>query len=112
MKEALLEVGKPPSANATTSPQVSEERFQAPEDKLRSPTVLRNEAIPPKSQAEGKPNPNPFYLTLIVGDTILHNSMIDSGVGTTVIPKQIAEVLNIKYEPLSQGVMQLDSNKV
>lgn len=74
--------------------------------------MLTNEAETPRSQAEGKPKPNPFYLTLIVGDKLLYNSMIDSGASTNVILKQIAEVLNIKYEPLSRGVMQLDGNKV
>lgn len=67
--------------------------------------MLTNEATPPKYQMEGKPKPNPFYLTLIVGDKLLHNSMIDSGASTTVMPKQIAEVLNIKYEPLNRVVM-------
>lgn len=61
---------------------------------------------------EGKSKPNPFYLTLIVGDKLLHNLMIDSGAITTVMPKKIVEVLNIKYEPLSKGVMQLDGNRV
>lgn len=38
--------------------------------------------------------------------------MIDSGASTTVMPKQIAKVLNIKYETLSRCAMQLDGNKV
>lgn len=74
--------------------------------------MLTNESMPPKSQTEGKTKPNPFYLTLIVRDKIFHNFMIDSGASTTVMPKQIIEILNIKYEPLNRGVMQLDENKV
>lgn len=74
--------------------------------------VLINEAAPPRSQVEGKPKPNSFYLTLIVGDKLLHNSLIDSCASTIVMPKQIVEILNIRYEPLSRGIMQLDGNKV
>lgn len=79
---------------------------------MYSLAVLTNEDSPPDVQREGKPKPNPFYLTLIVGDKLLHNSMIDSRASTTVMPKQIAEVLNIKYDPLNKGVMQLDENRV
>lgn len=71
-------------------------------DRSCPPIVLNNEATPPNSQMEGKHKPNPFYLTLIVGDKLLHNSMIAN---TTVMPKQIAKVLNIKYEPLNRGVI-------
>lgn len=74
--------------------------------------MLTNPVTPHKVQLEGKPKPNPFYLTLIVGDKLLHNSMIDSGASTTIIPKRISEVLNIRYEPLNRGVMHLDGNKV
>lgn len=74
--------------------------------------MLTNEVVPPKSRVEVKPKPNPFYLTLIVGDKLLHNSMIDFGASTTIMPKQIVEVLNIKNEPLNRSVMQLDGNKV
>lgn len=61
---------------------------------------------------EGKSKPNPFFLTLIVGDKLLHNFMIDSGVSTIVMPKQIAKVLNLKYEPVNRGVMKLDGNRI
>lgn len=98
--------------NVVDSSLASKERFQPLIEQSRSPTVLKNEVIPPRSQVEGKPKPNPFYLTLIVGDKILHNSMIDSGASTTVMPKEIVEVLNIKYESLNRGVMKLDGNKV
>lgn len=38
--------------------------------------------------------------------------MIDSGASTIIMPKQIAKVLNIKYDPFNKGVMLLDGNRV
>lgn len=81
-------------------------------DRSFSIVALTNQDVPLKSQSEGKPKPKLFYLTLIVGDKLLHNSMIDFGTNTSVMPKQITEVLNIKYEPLNHSVMQLDGKKV
>lgn len=112
LKEALFEGRRDASEGATKAPWTNETGFQPATDKSCSPVVLTNEVSPPKSQLEGKPQPNPFYLTLIVGDKLLHNSMIDYGASTTVMPKQITELLNIKYEPLNRGVMQLNGNKV
>lgn len=80
--------------------------------KAHSPIALTNEGSPSTTQGEGKTKTNPFYLTLIVGNELLHNSMIDYGASTMVMPKKIAEILNIRYDPLSKGVMQLDGNKV
>lgn len=56
-------------------------------------------------------NPTPFFLTLIVGDKLLHNNMIDLGASTTVMPKQVVDALKLKYEPLENGIMQLDRKK-
>lgn len=38
--------------------------------------------------------------------------MIDSRASTTIMPKQITKVLNIRYDPLYKGVMQLNEEKV
>lgn len=82
-------------------------------DKSQTPMVLTNEGLEGTAIIrEDKLKPNPFFLTLIVGDKFLHNTMIDSVASTTVMPKQIAEVLNLKYDPMSRGVMQLDGNRV
>lgn len=112
LKEAMSDVGRSANENATKAIQINEGESQPSTEKLCSPTVLTNETMPPKSQMEAKPKLNPFYLTVIVGDKLLHNSMIDSGASTTIMPRHIAEVLNIKYEPLNRGVIQLDRNKV
>lgn len=112
LKEALVEVERPANKNVASSSQANEETFATPTTQSCLPTVLTNEATLPRSQVEGKPKQNPFYLTLMVGDKILHNSLIDSDASTTIMPKKIVKVLNIKYKPLSSGFMQLDGNKV
>lgn len=38
--------------------------------------------------------------------------MINFGASTTVMLKQIPEVLKLEYEPLDRGAMQLDGNIV
>ena len=35
--------------------------------------------------------PPPFYLSLIIGDKLVHNCMIDSGATSSVMPKKIAD---------------------
>ena len=35
--------------------------------------------------------PPPFYISLIIGDKLVHNCMIDSGASSSVMPKQIAD---------------------
>lgn len=74
--------------------------------------VLTNSTREASTKVRDKPKPKPFFLTLIVGKKLLHDSMIDSGASTIVMPKQIAKALDLSYEPLNRGVMQLDGNKV
>lgn len=50
--------------------------------------------------------PPPFYVSLIIGDKLVHNCMVDSGATSFVMPKKIADQLNLKYEPLEKGVVQ------
>lgn len=54
------------------------------------------------------PKPHPFYLTVIVGNKLVHNCMVDSGASSSVMPKEIADKLGLKYQPLEKGVVQLD----
>ncbi len=42
--------------------------------------------------------PPPFYVSLIIGEHLVHNCMIDSRASSSVMPKQIADKLGIKYE--------------
>ena len=56
--------------------------------------------------------PLPFYVSLIIGNKLVHNCMVDSGATSTVMPKKIANFLGLKYEPLEKGVVQLDGSSV
>lgn len=50
---------------------------------------------------------SPLYLSLIIGDRIVHNCMIDSGASSSIIPRCIADQLGMKYEPMIKHVLQL-----
>lgn len=57
-------------------------------------------------------NPPPFYLSLFIGNNIVHNCMIDNGANNSVMPKGIANHLCIKYEPITRGFVKLDGTSV
>ena len=59
-----------------------------------------------------KNKPPPFYVSLIIGDKLVHNYMIDSGASSSVMPKCIANLLGIKYEPMVSDVLQLDGSSI
>lgn len=59
-----------------------------------------------------KSKPIPFFLMLVIGEKLLHNSMLDLGASTNIMPKQIVEALQIQYELLDRGIMQLDGKKI
>lgn len=45
---------------------------------------------------------------MVIGDKLVYNCMIDSRASTLVMPKCIADLLGIKYDPISRGALQLD----
>lgn len=55
-----------------------------------------------KEKEVRKINPTPFILTLIVGDKLLHNNMINSRASTAVMSKQVADALNLSTNPLKR----------
>ena len=59
-----------------------------------------------------KSKPSPFYLSLIIGDKIVHNFMIDSGASNSIMPRCVVDQLGLKYEPMIKFVLQLDGNSV
>lgn len=63
-------------------------------------------------QPEKEVKPPPFYVSLIIGKHLVHNCLIDSGASSSVMSKQIADKLGVEYEPLEQGVVQLDGTSV
>lgn len=44
--------------------------------------------------------PPPFYVSLIIGNNLVHNCIIDSGATSLVMPKKVADQLGLKYQPL------------
>ncbi|KAH9293824.1 hypothetical protein KI387_040972, partial [Taxus chinensis] len=77
--------------------------------------VLTNAAQPEGNHGgqQGKMlKPPPFYVSLIIGNQLVHNCMIDSGASSSVMPKQIADQLGLQYETISKGVVQLDGTAV
>ena len=49
--------------------------------------------------------PTPFYVSLIIGDKLVQNCMIDSGVTSSVMPKCVVDILEVKYEPIVKDVL-------
>ncbi|KAH9310893.1 hypothetical protein KI387_025928, partial [Taxus chinensis] len=81
----------------------------------RQDKVLTNAAQPESNHGaqQGKMlKPPPFYVSLIIGDKLVHNCMIDSGASSSVMPKQIADQLGLQYEITTKGVVQLDGTAV
>ena len=52
-----------------------------------------------------KVRPPPFYVSLIIGDKLVHNCMIDSRASISVMRRCIADLLGIKYEPMVRDVL-------
>ena len=82
------------------------------------PRVVLTNAVPEaasqdSNKFQGKNvKPPPFYVSLIIGDKLVHNCMVDSGATSSVMPKKIADQLGLVYRPLEKGVVQLDGSTV
>ena len=59
-----------------------------------------------------KVRPPRFYVSLIIGDKLVHNCMIDSEASSSVMPRCVADALEMKYEPIIRDVAQLDGSTV
>ena len=59
-----------------------------------------------------KVRPPPFYVSLIIGDKLVQNYMIDSGASSSVMPRCVVDALEIKYEPIVKDVLQLNGSTV
>ena len=70
--------------------------------------------VQPSSDVEisKKARPPPFYVSLIIGDKLVHNCMIDSGASSLVMPKCVVDILEMKYEPIVKDVLQLDGSTI
>ena len=63
-----------------------------------------------QGETSKKIKPPPFYVSLIIGDKIVHNCMIYSRASSFVIPRYVANLMGIKYEPMVRDVLQLDGS--
>lgn len=58
-----------------------------------------------EEETSKKINPLPFYLSLIIGDKLVHNCMIDSGASRSIMPKCVADGFGVQYEPMAKRVL-------
>ena len=49
--------------------------------------------------------PHPFYVSLIIGHTLVQNYMTNLGVGSSVKLKCVADILEMKYEPIDKELL-------
>lgn len=66
-------------------------------------------------EAEGKPqdgNVPPFYVSLNILGTILHNAMLEFGASHNLMPRAILEKLNLDITRPYKDLYSFDSNKV
>ena len=52
-----------------------------------------------------KVRPPPFCVSLIMGDKLGHNCMIDSWASSLVMPRCVVDALEMKYEPIVKDVL-------
>ena len=72
--------------------------------------VLKNSILevtsPNNNSVQGKNMKTPpFYVSLIIGEKLVHNYMVDNGATSSVMPKIIVDQLGFVYEPLEKGVV-------
>lgn len=70
--------------------------------------------VQPSKEEEISKNviPPQFYVSLIIGDNLVHSYTIDSGASSSVMPKCVANILEVKYEAIVKDVLQLDGSTV
>jgi len=63
---------------------------------------------------EGRKNPShqPFFISLVVGDLLLHNYMLDYGASTNVMSLTIMNRLGLKTTRMYKNICAMDSREV
>ena len=56
-------------------------------------------------EARKKVSHPPFYVSLIIGDKLFHNCMIDSGSSTSLMRRCIANALEMELDPIVRDVL-------
>ena len=59
-----------------------------------------------------KVRPPPFYVSIIIGDKLVHNCMVDSRASSSIMPKCVVDALEMKYGPIIRDVLQLNGSTI
>ena len=60
----------------------------------------------------GNEDHQPFYVSLIVNDRLLHNCMLDSGASSNVMTKKVMEQLNLRVSRPYHNICSMDSKRI
>jgi hypothetical protein len=96
-REKLLKAIENPSQNMVDRPPAV-----AYQD---APVILQN-------MDRGNEKNNPFYLSLLMNDFILHNCMLDSGATSNIMTKKVMEQLNLRTSRPYHNICAMDSKTI
>ena len=65
-----------------------------------------------QSMGTGNEKNQPFYLSLLLNNHLLHNCMLDSGASSNVMTKKIMERLNLRISRPYHNIFAMDSKKI
>jgi hypothetical protein len=63
-------------------------------------------------QSRGNGSHQPFFISLLVNDLLLHNCMLDSGASSNVMTWKVMEQLNLKISRPYHNVCAMDSREI
>ena len=120
-REKLLKISDPPNdANPQNEASpLSPVKPPAPKKVTFHNTVERTSnnvfADPPivlHTRDPRKEDHPPFYVSLMIGDLLLHNCMLDSGSSSSIMTKKVMQQFNLKTTRPYQNVCAMDSRPV
>jgi hypothetical protein len=79
----------------------------------RQPTVAYQDApVILQNWDRGNEKNQPFYLSLLVNNKVLHNCMLDSGASSNVMTKKVMEQLNLRISRPYHNICAMDSKMI
>jgi hypothetical protein len=79
----------------------------------RPPAVAYQDAhVILQNMDRGNEKNNPFYLSLLMNDFILHNCMLDSGATSNIMTKKVMEQLNLRTSRPYHNICAMDSKAI
>jgi hypothetical protein len=63
-------------------------------------------------QNKGNGSIQPFFISLMVNDLLLHNCMLDSGASSNVMTRKVMERLNLRISRPYHNVCAMDSREI